>query len=238
MFEDSPKVLHDESKFLVIFKPPNFVVNDSNTTHSNNTVQEWLSQMSYPISNDRKLRSGIVHRLDKETSGLLIVAKTKDAFENLQGQFKNREVTKKYIALLHGKLEKKIGEIEATIGRLPWNRERFGVYPLGRNSFTKYKLLSVYKKGNDTFSLVEYSPKTGRTHQLRVHSKFIGHPIVSDPFYAGRKTARNDRKWCPRLFLHATNIKFLHPKTNKSVEFGSDLPNDLKQSLNILEKFS
>jgi 23S rRNA pseudouridine955/2504/2580 synthase len=94
--------------------------------------------------------------------------------------------------------------------------------------------LKFYPGNNGGHTLVEFSPKTGRTHQIRIHAKHIGHAIVADEFYAGRKTARNDRKWCPRLFLHAASIKFTHPATNNSVEFESDLPGDLERSLSLL----
>jgi 23S rRNA pseudouridine1911/1915/1917 synthase len=168
--------------------------------------------------------------LDKETSGLLIVAKTISAFENLQSQFKERKVTKTYIALVHGVVEPKEGEIIASVGRLPWRRERFGVLPGGREAITKYKVISYHSLITDhgsQFTLVELYPKTGRTHQIRIHLKFIGHPIVGDYFYAGRKTARDDREWCPRLFLHASKITFFHPVTGKEVKFESELPKDL-----------
>ena len=179
-------------------------------------------------------RHGIVHRLDKETSGVMIVAKTKEAFEKLQAEFKSREVHKTYIALVHGKLEPLEGNITVPVGRLPWRRDRFGVVAGGRNSETDYKVLQFFPGNNAGHTLVEFYPKTGRTHQIRIHCKYIKHAIVADEFYAGRKTARNDRKWCPRLFLHAASIKFIHPVSGKPVEFKSDLPIDLKEVLSKL----
>ena len=190
--------------------------------------------MNIRLKGDREFRDGIVHRLDKETSGILLIAKTKEAFEKLQSEFKSREVQKTYIALLHGKVEPLEGRIEATVGRLPWRRDRFGVLPGGRESATEYKVLKFYPAERGGYSLTEFYPKTGRTHQIRIHAKHIGHAIVSDEFYAGRKTARNDRKFCPRLFLHASGIKFIHPLTGKEIEFKSDLPEDLKAVLGTL----
>jgi 23S rRNA pseudouridine1911/1915/1917 synthase len=171
--------------------------------------------------------------LDKETSGVLLVAKTKEAFDKLQAEFKAREVQKTYVALVHGRIDES-GEIDAPLGRLPWRRDRFGVVAGGRTSVTSYKPLQFFPGNNAGHTLVEFYPKTGRTHQIRVHCKYIGHAIVADEFYAGRKTARNDRKWCPRLFLHAASIKFIHPATGKEVEFRSELPSDLQKVLQSL----
>lgn len=230
-----PKIIFQDESFFVVDKPTGWITNDADTTTTQPVLQTWIrDNFEYPLKGDRETRDGIVHRLDKETSGLVIVAKTKEAFERLQSEFKAREVQKTYIALLHGKLEGE-GRVEIEIGRLPWRRDRFGIIPGGRESVTEYKVLKFYPGNNAGHTLVEFHPKTGRTHQIRIHSKHIGHAIVADEFYAGRKTARNDRKWCPRLFLHAASIKFIHPVTNKEVEFKSDLPEDLKSVLQKLE---
>ncbi|MFH0863927.1 MAG: RluA family pseudouridine synthase [Candidatus Gottesmanbacteria bacterium] len=180
-------------------------------------------------------RGGIVHRLDKETSGLLLIAKTPAAFVNLQAQFKNREVKKKYLALVHGKVIPEEGEINAPIGRLPWNRERFGVVPGGREALTKYKIVKYYTLDLKPYTLIELYPQTGRTHQIRVHLKYIGFPIVGDSFYAGRKQANEDRKFCPRVFLHASHIEFTHPITGGKIEFDSPLPQELEETLNKIK---
>lgn len=232
-----PKIIFEDDSLFVVDKPAGWITNDADTTTSQPVLQTWFrSNFQYPISNDQFLRSGIVHRLDKETSGVMIVAKTKEAFEKLQAEFKNREVSKTYVALLHGRMVREEGKIEATVGRLPWHRSRFGVLPGGRESATEYKVLEFYPGNNAGHSLVEFYPKTGRTHQIRIHARHIGHAIVSDEFYAGRKTARNDRKWCPRLFLHAASIKFIHPKTGRRVEFKSVLPDELKNVLLYIDK--
>jgi len=229
-----PKILHEGDSLFVIEKPSGWIVNEAGTTKNQPVLQTWLRKFKYPLVDDIESRHGIVHRLDKETSGVMLVAKTEEAFEKLQAEFKNREVQKTYIALLHAKVEPLEGEIKISIGRLPWRRDRFGVLPGGRESLTLYKVLHFYPGNNAGHSLVEFHPKTGRTHQIRVSAKSIGHAIVADEFYAGRKTARNDRKWCPRLFLHAASIKFIHPETGKGVEFKSDLPNDLTDVLKNL----
>lgn len=221
---DAPRIIYQDNELLVLDKPSGWIVNEAATTTTQPVLQKWLKEnFAYPIVTSVPERSGIVHRLDKETSGVLLVAKTKEAFENLQRQFKERVVKKTYTALVHGKVEQKEGEIIAPVGRLPWRRDRFGVLPGGREAKTRYKVLKEYGE----YTLLELYPETGRTHQIRIHLKHINHPIVGDSFYAGRKTARNDRKWCPRLFLHASKISFDHPESGKGVVFTSEIPDDL-----------
>ena len=232
-----PQIVHEDDYIMILNKPSGWIVNDAKTTGDTPVIQTWLKDnFDYETSQDNDYRSGFVHRIDKETSGILVIAKKKEVFNKIQAQFKKRTVKKKYLALLHGILEPEEGSVNAPVGRLPWNRERFGVIPGGRKAETRYRVLSNYKKGKEKYSLVEFSPITGRTHQIRIHSKYLHHPIVSDDFYAGRKTSRKDRKWCPRLFLHAWKIKFTHPKNNKQVEYQADLHDDLQKCLESLEK--
>lgn len=223
-----PKIIFEDDNFFVLEKPSGWITNDASTTKDQPVVQTWVrDNFNYPLKGNSEYRDGIVHRLDKETSGILLVAKTKVAFENLQKQFKERQVKKTYTALVHGKVKLEEGMIDASVGRLPWRRDRFGVLPGGREATTLYKVAKRFKD----YTLVEFKPQTGRTHQIRIHAKHIGHPLVSDNFYAGRKTARNDRTWCPRLFLHASGITFFHPKTKKEVNFEAKLPKDLQDAL-------
>lgn len=234
-----PTIIFEDGEFFVVDKPSGWISNDASTTTTQPVIQTWVREnFDYPLKGDREHRDGIVHRLDKETSGILLVAKTKQAFVGLQGQFKDRVVKKTYVALVHGRVELEEGTIDAPVGRLPWRRDRFGVLPGGRDAKTNYKVVSNHtdKITNEVYSLLKLAPETGRTHQIRIHLKHIGHPIVSDTFYAGRKTARKDRMWCPRLFLHAGGISFVHPKTKKQVSFKSKLPNDLVSSLQSREK--
>lgn len=179
-------------------------------------------------------RAGIVHRLDKETSGLLVIAKNPAVFYNLQSQFKQRLVTKKYLALVHGVVEPEEGEIKASVGRLPWNRRRFGILSFGKAAFTSYKVIARYKFENRDFTLLEVVPHTGRSHQIRIHLKYLGHSIVADYLYAGRKVVREDAKFCPRLFLHAAYLKFQHSTTLKWIEVKSSLPQDLQEVIGKL----
>ena len=245
-----PKVIFEDDSILVLDKPAGWIVNDAITTKGQNVVQKWLSNMTYPLAMNSEMRSGIVHRLDKETSGILLVAKTKEAFENLQREFKERKVDKTYTALVHGNVEHPPadgeGVINVPVGRLPWNRERFGVLPGGREAETRYRVISHFtlpttkskthfsRTKSSDYSLLTLFPKTGRTHQIRVHLKYLGHSVVSDEFYAGRKTSRKDKEWCPRLFLHAVSITFVHPVSGKKVTFKSDLSSDLESALKKL----
>lgn len=229
-----PKVIYEDKSLLILDKPAGWIVNEARTTKGQKVVQKWLSNMPYSLVNNREMRSGIVHRIDKETSGILVVAKSADAFENLQKQFKLRQVEKKYTALVHGKVQPKKGSVDAPIGRLPWNRERFGVLPGGKAARSEYIVESYYTLDLSLYTILSVYPKTGRTHQIRVHCKYLGYPIVSDEFYAGRKTARADRLWCPRLFLHASYIKFTHPMTGKIISIECELEADLKTALKVL----
>jgi 23S rRNA pseudouridine1911/1915/1917 synthase len=229
-----PKVIYQDDDLLVLDKPSGWVVNDADTTKNLQTLQTWLKDnFDFPISNSLEMRSGIVHRLDKDTSGVLLVAKTSEMFSYLQSQFKERKVEKKYVALVHGEVEPARGEIDAPTGRLPWNRKRFGVLPGGREAKTQYKVVRSYDKEGEKYTLLELHPKTGRTHQIRVHLKYIKHPIVADKAYVGRKNWRHDIKWCPRLFLHAKKIAFQYPKGIKA-SFEVELPEDLRNVLKTL----
>ncbi|MBI2612132.1 RluA family pseudouridine synthase [Candidatus Gottesmanbacteria bacterium] len=234
-------ILFEDEFLLVVDKPSGIVVNRAESVKEE-TVQEWMdskiknqkSKIKDKENSEFYKRSGVVHRLDRETSGVLLLAKTEDVFADLQKQFKERTILKTYIALVHGLLIG-AGEINVPIARLPWNREQFGVVPGGRQALTKYKLVKLYARGREKYTLVGVNPETGRTHQIRVHFKYIGHPIVSDFLYGGRKMYRQDKIFCPRLFLHASSISFVHPKTQKRLTVSSPLPSSLESILSLLE---
>lgn len=225
------KIIYEDDNILVLEKPYGMVVNKADTTDGEKTLQAWVEKYLKLTDLGIGGRAGIVHRLDKDTSGIIVVAKTQQAFENLQAQFKNREVVKKYTALVHGFVKPAEGTINAPIDRNPFNRERFGIFPSGREAVTDYKTIKNY---GDKFTLLELTPHTGRTHQIRVHLKHLGYPIVSDEFYAGRKQSRDDKKWCPRQFLHASYLK-IKLLSGEYKEFKSDLPQDLRKALDLLE---
>lgn len=237
---NSPSVVFEDESMLVINKPSGWIVNESQTTSKRPVVQTWIKEnFTGSAISSYEYRNGIVHRIDKETSGILLIAKTVEAMERLQNQFRERTVTKQYHCLVHGELldTGEWQEVNITVGRLPWNRERFGVLPGGRDSLTFYKPKGLYMdEQKNKYTYVVAKPKTGRTHQIRIHMKYLGHPVVADDFYAGRKRARADRKWCPRLFLHAAEIEFKHPVSEEKVCFESQLPDDLKGALENLKK--
>lgn len=235
------QIVHQEETFLVINKPAGIIVNNSDTARNQDTIQDFVMENfnlhSEETDSEFEKRGGIVHRLDKETSGLLIIALTQDSFFELQRQFKEKIVEKEYVALVHGKLVPE-GELNVPIGRLPWNRTRFGVLPRGRESYTRFKVLQ-YKtlrkeKSSEILSLVAVFPKTGRTHQIRVHMQYAGHPIFGDPLYAGRKNIVSDRKLLGRQFLHASKITFRHPVSGKKVTFEVPLSSELVDFLSSL----
>ena len=232
-------ILFEDDAMVVVNKPPGIVVNRAQSVKGE-TVQDWAQQRlpvtdgQADIPENRKDffdRAGIVHRIDKETSGILLIAKTPEAFSELQRQFRQRLIHKTYLALIHGHLVPEIGEINAPVDRLPWNRERFGIVPGGKESITKYMVKSswteAHGKTQEVYSLVELYPESGRTHQLRVHMKYIGHPILGDYLYAGRKTARADRLWAPRVMLHAWKLSCTHPTSGSSLAFEAPIPDDM-----------
>ncbi len=235
-------VLYEDDDLIVIDKPPGLVVNKAHSVQGP-TVQDWVEKKIniytdeshvYPMD-DFYSRAGIVHRIDKETSGILLIAKNPHAFYSLQKQFKERSVKKTYIALVHGAL---VGEgiIQAPVGRLPWNRKRFGILSEGKPSVTRYTCIKQFISKSDEkdqkLSLVELSPETGRTHQIRVHMKYINHPVVGDPLYAGRKVSRRDRLWAPRVMLHAWKISFHHPTSGAQLNVVAPIPDDMKEVIN------
>lgn len=236
--ENNLKVLFENDDYLVIEKPAGITVNRSDTTSKEITLQDLIDKENKIDKNDPDQefldRSGIVHRLDKETSGALIIAKNSSSFRELQRQFKERIVKKTYLALAHGDIKPETGEINVPIGRLPWNRKRFGVLAGGREAMTRYEVEAYYKFENEVLSFVRLFPKTGRTHQIRVHLKHINHPIFSDPLYGGRKVSISDRKILPRVFLHAEQISFLDPKTKVNVTYRSELSDDLQRFLKLI----
>ena len=248
------KVIFQDSDILVLDKPAGLVVTPADTITSE-TLSDILTA-EFKINMDR---GGVVHRLDKDTSGVIIAAKTQEVLENLQAQFKSRQVKKQYLALVHGEF-KESRVVLGAIARNPGNREKFivwdedgkpaetGFEPIQRFEMKQEGIVEIfpgfskiqYKKLSairyPLFTLLNCFPLTGRTHQIRVHLKYIGFPIVSDEKYGGRKTVRLDRRWCPRQFLHAQRLELNHPRTGKKMVFESGLAGDLSSALSVLEK--
>ena len=220
------EVLYSDDHIVVIDKPSGMVVHPGAGKRSHTLVNALI----YHFPDLRKVgpeeRPGIVHRLDKETSGLMVVARNLKAYTYLQQQFRKREVEKLYLGLVWGRMPEEKGKISWPIGRHIKHGERISVKTKKpRDAETHYSVQKEYKE----FTLLEIKPITGRTHQIRVHLAAAGHPLVGDTRYGRLKTKRS----LPRLFLHAFYLSFIHPQTKEKVEFSSPLPQDLK---NFLEK--
>jgi len=273
------QVLYEDDDLAVLQKPAGLVVNTARTVQEQ-TLQDWWMKRSgsQEISKEKwnslvpedfaseygspeavfAERGGIVHRLDKETSGVIVVAKNPGALVALLQQFRLRVTEKKYICLVHGKFQITQDTIQMPLGRSSFNRTKFAVASDGRVAETAYTVLKYYpkvdsekiaqmsdvrllrkkmEKSYQGFSLVECQPKTGRTHQIRVHMLHLHHPIVSDETYLGKKRSTLDIVWCPRLFLHARELSFTHPRSGKRLSFTAELPADLKAAqLFLLEE--
>lgn len=236
-------VVYENKDFLVINKPSGLLTHPVNRQDKSESVVGWLLSKHPEVANvtDKygeslgewaDLRPGIVHRLDRETSGLMLIAKTQPAFDYLKKLFAERKIKKTYIALVHGKLKNQNGTIESPLGKIGAKQttRTYGRRRLAEKStVTKYKVVGEL----NGFTLLEASPLTGRTHQIRVHLKSIGHPIVCDPLYAGKRTV------CPkeldRMFLHASKLSFVSP-TGEAIAVETDLPPELDSFLNKLQK--
>ena len=270
------KIIHEDQDLLAINKPPGLVVNRADSVKVE-TLQDWLEDNIEAIGS-RKFpddwreqlpddftdeygnpeeifnnRNGLAHRLDKDTSGVMLIAKHPGSLVNLLKQFRKREIQKKYTCLTHGKFVLPKGEVNLPIGRRQSNRKLFAVIPDGRPALTEYEVENFYPNFNleklildstqlknlkqkrfslyEGFSLVNCWPKTGRTHQIRVHMTYLKHPIVGDQHYVGKKRVKLDGLWCKRQFLHAREIELTHPRSGKKVKYEADLSDDLLLSL-------
>jgi len=227
-------IVYEDDSILVVNKPSGLVVNRSETW-GGKTLQGWLEDRFNLVDIGIGGRAGVVHRLDKGTSGLLVVAKTERAFASLQAQFKDRVVRKRYLALAYGTVLPKEGIIDAPLSRHPRHRRKIAVVEGGRSAVTHFRVRRYLKRGTQPLTFLEVAPKTGRTHQIRVHLAAFGNPLVGDILYGGRKRGRQGKEWCPRLFLHASYLGFNHPRTLRWVEFESELPSELAEVLGGLE---
>jgi RluA family pseudouridine synthase len=178
-----------------------------------------------------KIFPGVIlaHRLDRDTSGVMVLAKTEAAYAALKEQFLQRKVKKTYLALVHGEMKEKAGVISLPIEPNPKNSQKRVIgSDLARTAVTEWRVIGeMRKERGERLALLEVKPLTGRTHQIRVHLKHIGHPIVSDVLYGGRKQYKEDIKWCPRLWLHAKRLEFIYPTTGELVSFEVEVPAEL-----------
>ncbi len=216
-------IIYEDDDLLVIDKPAGLTVHPAPGHPEHTLVNAVLSHFpQLADSGGERLRPGIVHRLDKDTSGLVLVAKNRESLANLSEQFKSRSVTKIYLTLVKGHIKPETGLIEANLGRDKGNRKRMAITENGKEARTRYRVVKYYTDG---YSLLEITLETGRTHQIRVHLAAIGFPVVGDITY-GIKVP-----FLSRQFLHAHRIGFYLPSTGKYTEFQSELPDDLKLAL-------
>ncbi len=235
-------IVYEDDDVMVINKEPNMVVHPGVGNYTGtllNGIAYHLLKQNPNITEEELPRYGLVHRIDKNTTGLIAVAKTAEAAAHLAKQFFNHTVQRKYIALVWGNIEKDSGTIEAHVGRHQRHRKMFDAYPEGENgkhAITHYKVIERF----NYVTLVECKLETGRTHQIRVHMKHIGHTLFNDAEYGGDKILKgtiyskykqfvdNCFEVCPRVALHAATLGFVHPKTNKEMFFEAPLPDDMK----------
>lgn len=225
--EDIPlNIVYEDSDIIVINKPCGMVVHPANGNYEHTLVNALLYHCTDLSGINGELRAGIVHRIDKDTSGLLVACKNDLAHKNLSEQFANHEVNKVYYALCHGVIPHNVGMIDAPIGRNPQSRQQRAVVEGGKNAITHFKVLERY----DKYTLVEVKLETGRTHQIRVHMKYIGYPIVGDPVYGPKKIEGHVGQ-----LLHAKKLEFHHPRTNELMSFECDLPDYFQEFLDKIK---
>ncbi len=226
------KIIYDDDDILAVNKPAGLLVHCAENSKEP-TLVDWLVKNYPEIKNigEDSMRPGIVHRLDKDTSGVLLVAKNQKTFEYLKSQFQSRKIKKKYLALIYGNLKDKEGVIELPIGKSKSDfRKKSTQKAIGkiREAVTEYKVIKRFSG----HTLIEVYPKTGRTHQIRVHLKAIGYPIICDKLYGFKKQE------CPfglnRQFLHANSLEFNLPAGGR-IKLEADLPDDLQNVLNMLD---
>jgi len=258
--EDIPiDIVYEDDEIVVVNKPAGMVVHPATGTTSGTLVNALLSHFpsseqddyddiddeskwtdTLDVSSISQQRPGIVHRIDKGTSGLLVVAKTINAYYNLAEQVREHSMTRRYIAVVCGIPKQDKGTIIAPIGRSSRDRKKMAVIPVrSRIAITHFKVLEKYAD----FSLIEVRLETGRTHQIRVHFSYIGHPVVGDPDYGGQDRALKTKspesvisvmRNLPRQALHAKLLGFKHPKTNKYMEFSAPIPQDMQNLIDVL----
>ena len=220
-------IVYEDSDVIVVNKPSGMVVHPANGHYSDTLVNALMYHCKDLSSINGEIRPGIVHRIDKDTSGLLVACKNDFSHNAIAEQLKAKTSTRKYIAIVYGNFEHNYGKIDAPIGRDPQNRLKNAVVAGGKESVTTFKVLERF----GDFTLLELKLETGRTHQIRVHMAYIGHPVLGDPLYGPKKVIGDFGQ-----FLHAKTLGFTHPRTNEYMEFESELPEIFKEKINELKK--
>ena len=236
------EIVYEDDQLLVVNKSAGMVTHPAYGNYTGTLVNALLHHCNALSSVNSELRPGIVHRLDKDTTGLMVVAKNDVAHHLLAKQFSRRTIDREYWAIVWGKFKQRSGTIEATLGRSKRDRKKVAVTAEGKNAITDYEVLKEF----EYLTLVRLKLRTGRTHQIRVHLAHIGHPVFGDPTYGGRSNtwgglegrkalqAQNLLKLVTRQALHAKTVGFIHPATNEAVKFDSELPADMQQVLSRL----
>ncbi len=226
--EDIPlPIVYEDSSLLVVNKPKGMVVHPS-PGHYNGTMVNALLYHCHDLSGiNGVIRPGIVHRIDKDTTGLLVVAKNDQAHLSLAEQLKDKTMSRKYQAIVHGDIQHEYGTIDAPLGRDPKDRQKQAVVRDGRSAVTHFQVIDRF----GSYTHVECVLETGRTHQIRVHMKYIGHPLAGDPKYGPKKTLDVEGQ-----ALHAGLLGFTHPQTGERMEFEAPLPDELQTILAKLRK--
>lgn len=220
------KIVYEDNDLIIIDKPQGMVVHPANGHYSGTLVNALLYHFENNLSSiNGNIRPGIVHRIDKDTSGLLMVAKNDYAHEKLAEQLKNKTASRVYYAIVSGEMEHNEGVIKAPIGRHPNNRKKMAVVSSGKNAVTHFKVIERF----NGYTLIECKLETGRTHQIRVHMSYIHHPIVGDQLYGGRNF-----EYLNGQLLHAKRLVLNHPATNEQMIFECELPDYFTNVLNIL----
>ncbi|MCW2277230.1 RluA family pseudouridine synthase [Heliophilum fasciatum] len=222
-------IVYQDQDVVVINKPAGLVVHPAEGHGSGTLVHGLLYHITDLSGINGELRPGIVHRIDKDTSGLLVVAKNDEAHIALTEQVKAHEVQREYLALAHGIVQAETGRIEAPIGRDPKDRQRMAVVAGGKPSVTHFRVRQRF--GAEPFTLLHCTLETGRTHQIRVHLAYIGHPVAGDPKYGPRKIAFG----LPGQALHAWCLRFTHPRDGREMRFEAPLPPLFAQTLEQLQ---
>lgn len=220
-------VFYEDDDVAIVYKPKGMVVHPSAGHYTGTLVNGLMYQMKNLSGINGEIRPGIVHRIDKDTSGLLMVAKNDIAHRSLVNQLVNKTVTRKYVALVHGNIPHDYGTIDAPIGRNKNDRQSMDVVDDGKDAITHFNVLEHF----DKYTLIECILETGRTHQIRVHMKYIGFPLVGDPKYGPKKTMAIGGQ-----ALHAGVIGFEHPITHENIEKSATLPDDFEQLLAELRR--
>lgn len=219
-------IVYEDDDVIVVNKPQGMVVHPA-PGHPDHTLVNALLYHSPLSTINGEFRPGIVHRIDKDTSGLLMVAKNDMAHRSLAAQLKAKTNEREYVALVHGVIKEDRGTIDAPLGRSPKDRKKQAVVADGRHAVTHFKVLKRYQH----YTLVSCRLETGRTHQIRVHMKYIGHPLAGDPLYGPRKTLPGNGQ-----YLHARLLGFKHPRTGKQLTFTAPLPSYFQKMLDKLDK--